>query len=148
MHIDADTRDIPGIKRRKLACVDGRDVGRMIGACTRSLEPRHVCKIGKFTARFECGDEGRKFVAIGGEQGRARRLLQHEDPRHRGEEFFAHDFLDHRETAFERFPQAHHHIVAVDGKAPCRNRRIMSSDAARYRLIGVQQRFRKRRLER
>ncbi len=141
MHIDADAPDIASIKRRKLVCFDGRGVGGMIGTCARRIEPRHVRKIGNFTRRFECGDEGGKFVAIGGEQGRARRLLQHEDPRHRCEEFFAYDFLDHREAALECFPQAHHYIVAVDGKAPRRNCRIVSSDAARNRPIGVQQRI-------
>jgi len=54
--IDADTPDIAGIKRRKLAGVDGAGRG-MIGMCARRLEPRHVCKIRKFTRRFECGDE-------------------------------------------------------------------------------------------
>jgi len=46
VNTDADTPDSMGIERRKVARADGRGVGRMIGACARGLEPRHVCKIG------------------------------------------------------------------------------------------------------
>jgi hypothetical protein len=102
----------------------------------RALKPRHVCKIGSPRAGSN-GDESGKIVAISCEQGRTRRLLLHEDPRHRCEEFFAYDFLDHGETALECFHQARHNIVAVDGKASSRNCRIMRSDAVRNRPIGV-----------
>ena len=61
--------------------------------------------------------KGGEFVAIGREQRRARRPLHHEDPRHRGKEFLADDFLDNGEAALERIHQAHHDVIAIDGKA-------------------------------
>ncbi len=106
MDFDADVSESLAIERRKVARPERRGVGRVIGACPRGLEPRCVCKIGNFACRLERGDERRKVVAIGCEQGRARRLRYHEDSRHRGEEFLAYDFLDDGETALERLHQA------------------------------------------
>src|ERR1700731_1209909 len=101
MWLDADAGGIAGIERREPARIDRDGVGGMIGKSARSPEPRHVCKIGEFTRRFECADEGGKFVAIGCEQRRARWPLEHEDARHRREEFFAYDSFDRGETVFE-----------------------------------------------
>ena len=103
MDIKTDTRNIAGIKRREPTGVEGRGVGGMIRTRTLSLQPRHVCKIEKLARRLERGDERGKVVAIGCKQRRARRPLRHEDPRHRGEELLAYDFLHHGETIFEHF---------------------------------------------
>lgn len=143
MHVDANRSDSLAVERRKGVRANRNSVGGMIGACPCGLDPRDVCKIGKFARWFERGDERRKAVAIGCEDGRTRWLLCHEDPRHRGEEFFAHDFLHGRKAALERLPKAGHHIVAVDGEAARGNRRIVGHDAARDRLAGIQQSIRK-----
>ncbi len=120
----------------------------MIGGCPRGLEPCNICQIRNFARRFKGGDERRKVVTIGCEQRRAWWLFRHEDPRHRGKELFTYDFLDHGEAIPKCLPKAYHHIVAVDPEASRGNGRIVGGNAARNRLVGVEQRIRKRCLER
>jgi hypothetical protein len=141
MQLEADTVDRTGVKRCECGGVERCDVGRMMGACVRGLESRHVREVSKVVRRCKGGNELRQFIAIACEHRRARRAFQHESACHRAEKFLAHDFLDNREAAFEHVHQARDHVVAVHGQASRRNDRAGRTDSDRDRLLTVEQSF-------
>src|SRR5262245_28864885 len=141
MQLEADTVDRTGVKRCERAGVERCDVGRMMGACVRGLELRHVREVSKVARRCKGCNEFRQFIAIACEHRRARRAFQHESACHRAEKFLAYDFLDNREAASEHVHQARDHVVAVHGQASRGSDRAGRTDSDRDRLLSVEQSF-------
>ncbi len=118
----------------------------MVGAGARRLEPRHIRKVRQLPRRLERGDEVGEFLAILRQQRRARRMLRHELPRHRGEEFAADQPFDDGIALCQRSAETGHDVVAVHGKASRRSgrgARGARGDAGRKGRFGAEQRLRK-----
>ena len=122
------------------------DVGRMIGASARHLEPRDVAQIGNRRGRREAVDERRERLAVLHEDRAVGRLLSDVDPRHLAEELVSDQALDDGEARGERGHQAGQHVVAIDREAALRLAARRPAHGRRHSGGRIEQRLGKGRL--
>ena len=111
-------RDTGDVLRR-----ERRRIPRMVGARPQIFQADDVGQIGELARRLEAFDEFGKAFAVVEQHGRARRMAQHELPRHGAEKFFSDDFFRRRVACRQGAGKAKQDVVAVDREATGRRAR-------------------------